>query len=73
MVAIHHRVMDIMGYRYRRACLDGWDGCPMIYVRPRLEGASTFDFAKTGFFLEEGYRATRQALAAWRASAAASD
>ncbi|NLG62329.1 MAG: hypothetical protein GX539_08790, partial [Candidatus Cloacimonetes bacterium] len=34
------------------------------FVRPRLEGYGTFDFDQTAYFLEEGYRATREALEA---------
>jgi NTE family protein len=62
MVAIHHRVYDIMSYAHRTARLERWNGTPLLYVRPRLDGVSTFDFTQTRFFLEEGYRATRRAL-----------
>jgi NTE family protein len=62
MVAIHHRVMEIMGWTRKLEMLKYWNGPRMIYVRPKLDGFSTFDFAQTEFFLEEGYRATRQAL-----------
>jgi NTE family protein len=62
MIAIHHRVYDIQAYARRRALLDGWSGPPLIYVRPRLDGCSTFDFGNTRFFLEEGYRAAAAAL-----------
>lgn len=73
MVAIHHRVFDIMSYAHRRSRLDRWDGVPLIYVRPRLDGTSTFDFDRTQFFLEEGYRAMRAALADWQRSGLAAD
>jgi len=63
LVAIHHRVYDIMASELRRRQLDAWNGPPLIHVRPRLDGYSTFDFASTRYFVEEGYRATRQALA----------
>lgn len=62
MVAIHHRVYDIMAHAQRQALLATWEGPPVIHVRPRLDGFSTFDFDKTQYFLEEGYRATRRAL-----------
>jgi hypothetical protein len=39
-----------------------WDGVPLLYVRPRLEGYGTFDFDHVGYFLEEGYRAMKEAL-----------
>jgi NTE family protein len=62
MVAIHHRVMQIMGYARRRVMLDAWSGPELLYVRPELETYSTFDFVNVEYFLEEGYRATRAAL-----------
>lgn len=62
LVAIHHRVTEIVGWRHKQQLLDSWNGPPLIYVRPMLDGFSTFDFAQTSFFLEEGYRATMAAL-----------
>jgi NTE family protein len=62
LVAIHHRVTEIMGFARKREQLENWTGPRLIYVRPRLDEYSTFDFGKTEFFLEEGYRATRAAL-----------
>jgi NTE family protein len=64
LIAMHHRVFDIMGYARKRAMLDAWSGPELVYVRPALDGMSTFDFTRTAYFLEEGYRATRYALAA---------
>jgi NTE family protein len=63
MIAIHHRVYDIMSYAHRRRLLDEWDGPPIVHVRPRFDGYSTFDFTSTKYFLEEGYRSARKALA----------
>ncbi|HSL72212.1 MAG TPA: patatin-like phospholipase family protein [Longimicrobiales bacterium] len=62
LVAIHHRVTEIMGYARKRELLDNWTGPRLIYVRPRLDEYSTFDFGQTGYFLEEGYRSTKDAL-----------
>jgi len=62
LVAIHHRVFDIMVYTRKRDRLLGWKGPELLYVRPRLDGYSTFDFGPTDFFLDEGYRATREIL-----------
>lgn len=62
LVAIHHRVTEIIGWRRKRELLDSWRGPRLIYVRPKLDGFSTFDFAQTTFFLDEGYRATMEAL-----------
>src|SRR5690606_37030764 len=52
LVAMHHRVLDIAGQTRRRERLDAWDGPPLLYVRPELDGISTFDFTRTAFFLE---------------------
>jgi NTE family protein len=68
LVAIHHRVMEIVGWERKRVMLESWDGPRLIYVRPQLDGFSTFDFAQTSYFLDEGYRATREALEAARVS-----
>jgi NTE family protein len=62
MVAIHHRVSEIMAYPRKLERLASWDGPPLVYVRPRIEQFSTFEFGQTTYFLEEGYRATREAL-----------
>jgi NTE family protein len=62
LVAIHHRVYDIMNYQRQKALLATWNGPPLAYVRPRLDGYSTFDFDSTAYFIDEGYRATREAL-----------
>jgi NTE family protein len=62
MVAIHHRTMQIMGHARKQQLLATWAGPELIYVRPELDMYSTFDFASTEYFLEEGYRAARDAL-----------
>jgi NTE family protein len=62
MISIHHRVVDIMSYARREVVEDMWLGCPVIHVRPNLDGYSTFDFGAVEYFLEEGYRATLEAL-----------
>jgi NTE family protein len=62
LVAIHHRVTEIMGFARKRQVLENWAGPPLLYIRPPLDGYSTFDFGQTGQFLEEGYRSTRDAL-----------
>ncbi len=63
MLTVHERVVSIMTWRRRRDLLAGWKGPPLLYVRPRLAGYGTFDFDNIGYFLDEGYRATRAALA----------
>lgn len=62
MIAIHQRIYAIMSGRRRRELVSGWEGLPLLFVRPELEGYSTFDFEQIPYFLEEGYRATRDAL-----------
>lgn len=62
MVAIHHRVVDIMSYSRRSVVEDAWLGPPITWVRPDVGRYSTFDFDAVDYFLEEGYRATRAAL-----------
>jgi NTE family protein len=61
MVAIHQRVLQIMGYARKREQLPV-DAASIHYIRPRLDGYSTFDFASTEYFLAEGYRAVSEAL-----------
>lgn len=62
MLAIHQRIFGIMTWRRRRDLLAQWDGPPVLYVRPRLEGYETFDFESIEYFIEEGYRAMTEAL-----------
>jgi len=62
MLAVHQRIFAIMTWRRRRDLIAAWDGPPLMYVRPRLEGYGTFDFDNVQFFLDEGYRAMKEAL-----------
>ena len=62
MVAIHQRVMQIMGYARKRAHLDAHGSASITYIRPHLDGYDTFDFNSTEYFLAEGYRAVHEAL-----------
>lgn len=62
MIAIHDRVLNLNLREQRTRCLDSWDGPPLVYVRPRVGHLGGWDFERTQFFLEEGYRATRQVL-----------
>ena len=64
LVAIHHRVTEVMGRPRRLRRLREWAGPPLLYIHPRLEQYGTFDFGHTELFLEEGYRAAREALGA---------
>lgn len=62
MVAVHARIFAIMTYRRRRDLVRHWDGPPLLYVRPRLDGYGVFDFEHVEYFVEEGYRAMSLAL-----------
>ena len=62
MVAIHERVLTLNLQEQRKRCLDGWQGPPVVYIRPRIGHLGGWDFNRTQFFLEEGYRAAREAL-----------
>ncbi len=62
LIALHQRVFSIMSWRKRADLVEHWTEPPLLYVRPRLDGIGTFDFDRTRYFLEEGYRATRAAL-----------
>ncbi len=62
LIAIHHRVTDIMAYARREVVEDSWFGPPILKVEPDVSGYSTFDFEAVEFFLEEGYRAMKEAL-----------
>lgn len=63
MVAIHHRVTEMMGYPRKMERLRNWDGPPVVLARPRIDQFGTFEFDQTEYFLQEGYRATKEALA----------
>lgn len=69
MVAIHQRVLQIMGYARKHDQLP-IDGASILYIRPRLDGYGTFDFTSTEYFLAEGYRAVSEALGAGPGTAA---
>ena len=62
LVSVHQRIFSIMASRRRGEAVRSWSGVPLTYVRPDFEDAHGFDFENRHFFLEEGYRATREAL-----------
>ena len=62
MIAIHQRVVGLMAQARRYDLVASWEGVPLLYVRPSLAGYGTFDFEHIEYFLDEGYRATREAL-----------
>jgi NTE family protein len=64
MIAIHDRVLGLNLQVQRKACLDEYAGPPLTYIRPKIGHLSGWDFERTQFFLEEGYRAGLEALEA---------
>ncbi len=62
MLAVHDRIFGMMTWRRRQDLLRHWDGPPLLYVRPRLDGYGTFDFGSARYFVDEGYRAMQEAL-----------
>ncbi len=62
MIAIHDRVLNLNLRDQRSRCLDGYDGPTLLYVRPQVGHLGGWDFERTQYFLEEGYRAAREAL-----------
>lgn len=63
LIAVHQRIVGIMTAARRHDIVSTWNGPPLLYVRPRLEGYGTFDFEHVRYFVDEGYRATSEALA----------
>ena len=72
LVAVHQRIFSIMASRRRGEAVRNWSGVPLTYVRPDFEAAHGFDFENRHFFVEEGYRATCEALEAASAQPSAS-
>lgn len=62
MIAMHDRVLTMNIDAQRRRNLEAWKGRPVTVIRPRIGHLGTWDFHRTRYFLEEGYRATREAL-----------
>ncbi|HEX2092754.1 MAG TPA: patatin-like phospholipase family protein [Longimicrobiaceae bacterium] len=62
MIAIHDRVLNLNLREQRSRCLDNWDGPPLLYIRPKVWHLGGWDFDRTQYFLEEGYRAAREAI-----------
>lgn len=62
LVAIHHRVVSLALRDRRRESLARYSHLPGVYIRPEVGHVDTFDFDRTQFLMEEGYRAAREAL-----------
>ncbi|HEU0015102.1 MAG TPA: patatin-like phospholipase family protein [Longimicrobium sp.] len=65
MIAIHDRVLTLNVSQQRERNIAAWQGKPVVHVRPKIGHLGAWDFERTRYFLEEGYRATREALRAW--------
>jgi NTE family protein len=68
MIAIHDRVLGLNLQEQRDRCMSGYTGPPLLYIRPKIGHLHSFDFDRTQFFLEEGYRAAREAIQAAQAA-----
>lgn len=64
LIAIHDRVLNLNLEQRRKDALKEYGSLPMLYIRPKIGHLHTFDFDRTQFFMEEGYRAASEALAA---------
>jgi NTE family protein len=63
MIAIHDRILTMNIAAQRARALEEWKGLPVTHVRPRIGHLGSWDFHRTQYFLEEGYRAMKEALA----------
>jgi NTE family protein len=63
MIAIHDRVLGLSLEQQRNQWFHDWKGPPLLYIRPKIGHLGSWDFDRTQFFLEEGYRAAREAVA----------
>ena len=62
MIAIHDRVLNLNLQGQRARCIEEVKDAPLLYIRPKIGHLHSFDFERTQFFLEEGYRAAREAI-----------
>jgi len=63
LVGIQQRLFAMMTSRRRAGKLAAWCRVPVTLVRPKVDGYGVFDFDQIEYFIEEGYRATVEALA----------
>lgn len=62
MLAITERVFGLVAERRRNAVLESWTGPRLTHIRPRVEGIPGFEHGFNDYLVDEGYRATRDAL-----------
>ncbi len=63
LVGLNQRMFVIMSEQRRRQVLSSDFEVPVTLIRPNLDGEDGFDFSRVEYFIEEGYRAARAALA----------
>ncbi len=63
MLAIHERVFGIVAGARRRSMLEEWSDPPLTLIRPAASAIPAFDFGFNEYLVDEGYRATHEALA----------
>jgi NTE family protein len=72
VVETHNTAMEILMSEQTRGVLAFWranpNRPPLLYVRPRVERGATFRVDLVGRYVEEGYAATRAALAGLNSS-----
>jgi NTE family protein len=49
-----------------RHTIEGWDGPPLVVIRPDLRQAHSLRGGNTGEMIQAGYAATREALSSWQ-------
>ena len=59
---IYMRAATMMMHALQQYPLQGWNGPPMVLIRPRVNDANWLSFADTAANIAEGYRAAMQAL-----------
>jgi predicted acylesterase/phospholipase RssA len=62
MLAVHDRTFSIMAGRRRREVVAGWNGPPLLYIRPKVESYGTLAFQHAVEMIEAGRAAAEAAL-----------
>ena len=62
MLAINERVFGIVAGARRRSLLEEWSDPPLTLIRPAASAIQGFDFGFNDYLVDEGYRATHEAL-----------
>lgn len=62
MIPVHDRVVNLLIRKQHELIWKAWEGPPVLHIRPRLGTLTNWEFERSQFLLEEGYRAARLAL-----------